>query len=870
MMFTHSGKPPRAGMAAVFLAVGLLGTGSARAQQPDSNLPLPRLNTVFPAGARAGTAAEVTFTGTDLDEPDRLVFNHPGIKAEPIEGKGPPPPPPDPRRPGRPRLAVTQFKVTTAANVPPGFYDVRFVNRWGVSNPRTFVIGDLPEVVEKEPNNDTDQAQRIELNTTVNGNMASPTDVDYFVFSGKKGQRVVFSCLASSIDSRLNAGLEIYDAKNRLLAQNRNYHDRDALTDLVLPEDGDYYIRLFHFTHTAGNQEYFYRLTVTTAPWIDAVFPPMIEPGKPAKVTVFGRNLPGGQADPTKRVDGSVLEKITVTINPPSGDAALSNLTYSGHVSPLMSNLDGFEYRLRYDAGSSNPYLITFARAPVVMEADNNDTVESAQEVTVPCEIAGRIEKRRDRDWYVFSAKKGDVFMLELFSDRLGSPGDLYFILRNPSNKQNIVELDDDPMSQGGNTGPLGAKFYARSDDPPAYRFVVPADGRYELLVASKTASQFGARNVYRMRITPAAPDFRLIVLGPDAYRPSTTSVLQGGNQYCRILAWRNDGFNGDIALSVEGLPKGVTCPPQSLGAGLRHTVLVLSAAADAPAWTGEVKVKGTAEINGKTVVREARTGSITWQGLPAPNFPRAARVDRSLFVAVREKAPWNLTTTIDKNEVAQGSNAVITAKLNRLWPDFKAPLQIQAAPQSHGNPLFLPQTLNVQQVNINPGQNEAKLTVNVNPQTPPGTYNIVLRSQAQFAFKDALNRPRNPPIIIQPSTPVTLTVLPKTLGTVTARVGQPNVKAGGQTEVFVRVDRQFNFDGEFKVQLVLPANVQGVSAADVVIPAGQNDAKLVVKVDPDAKPGNRGNLIVRATATYNKKSITHDAQPAVNLNVTK
>ncbi|HKB39242.1 MAG TPA: hypothetical protein VKD72_22580, partial [Gemmataceae bacterium] len=106
--------------------------------------------------------------------------------------------------------------------------------------------------------------------------------------------------------------------------------------------------------------------------------------------------------------------------------------------------------------------------------------------------------------------------------------------------------------------------------------------------------------------------------------------------------------------------------------------------------------------------------------------------------------------------------------------------------------------------------------------------------------------------------------------GTVTARVGQPNVKAGGQTEVFVRVDRQFNFDGEFKVQLVLPANVQGVSAADVVIPAGQNDAKLVVKVDPDAKPGNRGNLIVRATATYNKKSITHDAQPAVNLNVTK
>src|SRR5262249_49282986 len=163
--------------------------------------------------------------------------------------------------------------------------DVRLVNRWGVSNSRSFVVGDLPEVVEKEPNNDLDQAQRIELNSTVNGNMASPTDVDYFVFGGKKGQRVVLSCLASSIDSRLNPCTGVFAAKHRLLPQNRNYQEGDAVADLKLPEDGDYFIRLFHFTHTAGNQEYYYRLMVSTAPWIDAIVPPMVEPGKSAKVT---------------------------------------------------------------------------------------------------------------------------------------------------------------------------------------------------------------------------------------------------------------------------------------------------------------------------------------------------------------------------------------------------------------------------------------------------------------------------------------------------------------------------------------------------------------------------------------------------------
>ena len=55
--------------------------------------------------------------------------------------------------------------------------------------------------------------------------------------------------------------------------------------------------------------------------------------------------------------------------------------------------------------------LLTYARASVVIENDDNDTPEKAQAVNVPCEIAGRIDKKRDRDWYVFDAKKGDVLM---------------------------------------------------------------------------------------------------------------------------------------------------------------------------------------------------------------------------------------------------------------------------------------------------------------------------------------------------------------------------------------------------------------------------------------------------------------------------
>ena len=150
----------------------------------------------------------MAFNGTDLEEPETLLFSHPGFKAEPL---GPPAAAPaDPKNPPRhrnnqPKTSVSKFKVTIAAHVAVGTYDVRFVGKYGVSNPRAFVVGDLAEVQEKEPNDDVPQAQRVELNSTINGVISNPTSMDCSVFKGKRGQRVVLSCLASSIDSRLDA-----------------------------------------------------------------------------------------------------------------------------------------------------------------------------------------------------------------------------------------------------------------------------------------------------------------------------------------------------------------------------------------------------------------------------------------------------------------------------------------------------------------------------------------------------------------------------------------------------------------------------------------------------------------------------------------
>jgi hypothetical protein len=843
-------------LAAIFL---LAGARSSIAQPPpDSGLPNPRLTVLTPCGGKAGTTFEVTFAGTDLEEPSALLFSHPSIKAEPIQP--PPPPPPDPKKPQTPpppKPGITKFKVTIAADAPPGNHDARLVSKYGVSNPRAFVVGDLPEVMENEPNNDVGEARRVELNTTITGAIHVPTDVDYFVFAGRKGQRVIASCLATTIDSRLRAGLEIYDSSGKQLASGRDYKGGDALADLTLPADGDYYVRLFEFTHTQGSIEHFYRLTITTGPWIDAVHPCVVQPGKPTQVTVYGRNLPNGTLDPAAVVDDRVLEKITVTITPPNDPAQLQRLEFSGRVEPHTSFLDGFEYRLRSAVGVSNPFLLTYAQAPVVLDNEANDTPETAQEIPVPCEIAGRIEKRRDRDWYVFSAKKGEVYNIEVLSHRLGAATDMRFVLRNPAAKADIIDSDDNPDM-------LNPKLFTRTDDPPVYRFVVPADGKYQLMLACTHGDTLaGPRQYYRVRVTPDQPDFRLVIMPPANYTPEGGQLLQGGSMAYTVFAWRGDGFNGPISLSVEGLPKGVTCPPQTLSTAMRVASLVLSAAPDAPPFTGEIKVKGTATISGKIVVHDARPASISWPVPPQQNIPTLTRLDRGLFLAVRDKAPFQVAAALDKTAVVQGDKANINVKLSRQWPDFKQPLTLTLQ-----EPLPNIVVNNNQPLTINPDKNDGSLPLVINANVEPGVYDIVLRGQTQIPFNKDPKAPQKPPTNVSlPSTVATLTVLPKQVGTLALATPNPSIKPGASTEVVLKVARLHQFGGEFAVQLVLPPNTAGISADPVKIEAGKDEAKLILKAAADAAPGPRGELIIRAVAMVNGNvPTTHELKFAVNV----
>ncbi|MBI3821452.1 MAG: hypothetical protein HY289_02105 [Planctomycetes bacterium] len=819
--------------------------------------PTPRLSILTPTGGKVATTVEVTFTGTECEEPEALIFNHPGIKGAPVV---PPLPPVDPKAKDKKdpvRPPITKFTVTIDKSVPVGFYDARLVNKHGVSNSRRFVVGDLNEVAEKEPNNDVEQAQKVEIGTTISGVIAAATDVDYFSFAGKKGQRILVTCLTASIDSRLDPLIEVISPKGQKIGVYQPILHVltavDGLVDVTLPEDGDYLVRLSKFTHVVANAEYFYRLNIALAPYIDAVFPNMIEPGKTAQVTLYGRNLPGGVVDPKALIGDRVLEKLTVSITAPGDPASIDQLKYFGLTTPLLGSVDGFEYRFTGPTGTSNPVLLTYAKAPVVIENDDNDVPAKAQAVPVPCHIAGRIDKKGDRDWYVFDAKKDQVLMIEIASHRLGAHTDIYAVVKNLATKQDFPLVDENVDS------PSLRFFTGNNLDPAPFRFVAPADGKYHLLIVSHTGENYAdPTHLYQVRITPEKPDFRLLVMPADETRPDTCRVGQGGTHHYTVYAQRSDGFKGDITLTME-LPDGVTCAPQVLAGGMRFTQLVVSAADNAAPYSGAVKVVGTATINGQKVVHQARPASITW-GVPIQqNIQTVTRLDRELMLAVRGKAPAKFVAAKDKVAVSLGDKIEVPLKLTRTDADFKANFQVAPVPGE------LPAGMAFANLAFAPGKDDLNAVVTVAPNVPPGAYNIVFRGFATIS-PSAKAKPVNTILV---STPVTVIVLPKQVATLTVDNANPTIKAGGDGMITVKVARMYDFADAFKVELVLPPGVKGVSGDPITIAANANEAKMTLKIAAGTPPANLPNLTVRATAVVNGNvTLTHETK--INVIVAK
>jgi hypothetical protein len=689
-----------------------------------AQLPAARLTSVFPPGGKQGATIEVIVAGTDLDGASKLHFSHPGITAEP---KTTPPGPFD----KEPQPVANTFVVKIAGNVPVGQYDVRAVGKFGISTPRAFAVSGLEESAEKEPNNTAAQATEVAINATVNGQSGGATDIDYLKFTAKKGQRLILDCWSQRIDSRMDATLAVYDQSGNELATSRDVNRRDPLIDFTAPADGPYTVKIWDFTY-GGGADFYYRLVISTGPYVDFVLPNSAVAGSKGKFTLYGRNLPGGTKAEGFSIEGRPLEKLTVDITAPSGPEA-QKLAFSGLVESEASGLDGFEYRFQGPNGTSNPVLIGYATASVVTEQEPNNQPKAAHKITLPCEYVGHFQATGDRDWIEFAAKKGEVYWIEILSQRHGFPADPRALLQKVTVNDKGEETVNDVQELDDFTTNLGGLSYDTRCDDPVYRFAVPDDATYRILVAD-LYQRGNPRYVYRLSIRTEAPDFRLVAVpvfpNPQQNQtsPWTTLVRQGGNASVQVVAFRRDGFTGDIEISAEGLPPGVTCAATSIGSAQNAAHLVFRAADDAAAWAGAVKIVGKARIGDSEVVREARGGTVLYPGAQN-NQPAVSRMAREVVLAVcSEPAPYTVRLAEDKVfEATQGGKLEVPLKAIRRG-DFKGNLTLA--------PVGLPQNVRVANITINGNATDGKAAIDIPNNAPVGIYSFHLIASSQVQYR--------------------------------------------------------------------------------------------------------------------------------------
>ena len=490
-----------------------------------------------------------------------------------------------------------KFLVNIKADTLPGIHEARVLSRLGMSTSRVFTVGRLPEVKQEQPSTTVAAAMPLAMNSICNATLPVRA-ANHYSFQATKGQRVIVDCAAKGIDSKMNPVLIIADAAGRDLVVER----RGGALDFTVPSDATYVIKVHELTFQGG-PDYFYRLALQ-------------EVAADAQVT----RLPSTRA-------------VSSFSWPPANLAPAASST----------------------------------------EIEPNNQPAQVQKITLPCDLAGSFFPAADVDTFEFNAKKGEVWWVEVASERLGRPTDPSIIVQQVSGVgadeklTDVAELADilSPVKRSSNGYAYDGPPYNAGSSDILGKFEIKEDGVYRLQLSDLFGgTRNDPRNEYRLIIRQAAPDFALVawamhmeLRNGDRNALSKPLTLRGGSTMAlEVVAVRRDGFDGEIELTMEHLPDGVTAAGLKIPAGQTRGIMLLTARADAPRGLSLASFVGRAKIGDADVVRPCQLACMAWpvrdawSEIPAPRLLADApvSVDTSelapLSIAAAESKVWEVT----------------------------------------------------------------------------------------------------------------------------------------------------------------------------------------------------------------------------------
>ena len=740
----------------------------------------PRINAMTPAGVCRGVTTEVVITGANLAGNPRWLGSF-GAEVEPVAGQ----PPGD--------GTAWRVRITPEATVPVGIELVRVQTDGGLSNPILFAVDQVPHLAEVEENSKFELAQKVEGPVIVEG-QASGSDVDYFRFAGRKGERVVIDAVCARIGSGVDPSIRLSTIDRRFVAGADDTPGliTDARLFAELPADGDYVVELSDTRYQGAGPRTNYRLLIGSAlPAAAMVFPLGGRRGETVRVELASGTLPGPApvfadvalgrsptAEPGRLAPWITAASVGLADPVPSGGWWVRDV----QALPPMAVGDYPEYREPTDP----------AAAPV--------------RAALPAVYNGRIETPGDTDAFAIAVVPGSKVRVVLEAASLGSMLDGVLSVQALDGKV-LASNDDSSLPTRAKLPPDDPKKPPILSVDPEVTLTVPPNTS-ELTVSLRDLNGNGGPNfAYRLTAEPVTPGFTVAVSTTDQ-----VNIPRGGTAGIGVEVDRRD-FNGPITLTIANPPPGVTVRPGLIPAGQTVGSLTVSAAPDVSFDAVTLRVLGEAAGPTGPIVAEATrtmilarqadfaTGVVTRVGLPAAPASPSPVILTGPDGPIEVVLPYAATFPVRASRASGAEDVVLTFGSLPTVPN----LTVAADPKLVAKAL------------------DGTITLNTNADTAVGPVVVTCTAKGKFGDRERT--------IALPAVTLNVVRPAEVDGALTAI----EVIAGGSAEARGKIYRRGAFREPVTVQLdALPP---GLRADPVVVRPEATDFAVRITADLKAAP---------------------------------
>jgi hypothetical protein len=604
----------------------------------------PEVLGVFPHGGQRGTDVELLIRGRNLQGASQILFATPKLSATIINVEH----------------NAIRARIHLDPSAEPGRHDFRVVAPHG-STVNWFDVSSRTEIFEKEPNDDRQRAQPIELPTLINGTVKAG-DYDYFRFTALAGQTLTFDVLATRNGSQFDSVIDLLDSAGTLLDYSDDYYMfKDPHLVYQFAKPGTYYLRIYG-SGEAGSDNADYRLTAGAMPQVDYAMPSGGRLGETVEFELAGVNL-------------ASVSRVTLGDGIATGEIISKTLKSAKVRMRIPAATRPGAYRLHVESADQGPATLP---APFVVSSLREITVRGGVArrktdplpVQLPLVANGVLDTARAADYFSFRVDSPQTVVLEADSMGLGFMLDPMVAIYDESGQR--IAWQDEPTT---NTGREQVNL------DPHLVFHLPKAGRYTAMV--RDSMYRGDPNyVYRFTLKPAEPDFTATIIGTDE------TLFRGKENIVTVRVRRLEGWNTPVEVWAENLPSGVTAKPvvaKPENTSYRNTCgeehwldgtnveipLVVDGAA--PGALAQIRFRARGVMGGRAVEHEARTRY--WWKIRQNVMGNSET--RPLYATIAD-APQLVLTTPDRVSAMPGKSAKIKVVVVRM-DDGDQPLEIAA-----------------------------------------------------------------------------------------------------------------------------------------------------------------------------------------------